>query len=173
MYTTSHQWLYMSYRPSPLQRKHSLGRRWTKTLFRSWRFISAFSMGFPCWRRSTGRTLAWCAVQPQIYTAQSQFGCCLWQSLLDSSRHWLKLLGLGYRMLHLQLRDQESQAGVVEKIQHDTQCRFGFRCCCRCGGDILWYCVPGLDERVQVVGDGSVQAGKSHRASHYKSRIMC
>lgn len=106
MHSRRDEWLHLPHCPCPLQWKYSLGRCWSKALFRSRCSIPPPRLGIPRWRSSSNCHIPCCEKKQQIKTsisAEGQPPSAVREPELDSTSYGPQLLGLGTGLLALQL----------------------------------------------------------------------
>lgn len=153
------EWVRLPSSPCPFQRQHSLGRRRTQGILRPKRNIPRSCVVLPNRCHRPNNPLALCPQQERQYCPQDQSPRALRLPQLDPSSHRPQLLGLGSRLLRLQLCDSPESRGLVGEIHHDAQCGSRLGSGFRAGDCILWIRVPRIDGGIQVVGHGDLQEG--------------
>jgi len=149
--------LHLPHRPRPLQRLHPLGCRWPVPLLRARRPLPASRLGLPARLHRANRSMAVRSPHAtRIQLAPHQPPRRLRRPKLDPAGHRSELQRLGCRVRGVQLRDQEAETGVVEKVYDDAECGVGCGSGVWSHGCVLWVCVSGGIGGVELVGDGGV-----------------
>lgn len=128
----------------------------TRRILWSKRNIPRACMVLPHRGHRTNYPVALRTQQEEEHRPKNQPPRPLWQPQLDPTSHRSELLRLGSRLLYLQLRHPQEGNGMVGQVHHDPERGAGFGIGIWFGGGVLWVCVPGLDEWIQLVGNGDL-----------------